>query len=80
MTLEVIKQAIAELPEREKTSLVVWLNARDAQAWDKQIENDFSEAGAGTTLLEKWDAEIKAGKSVPLDEFLAQRDKADPAK
>ena len=80
MTLEVIKQAIAELPEREKTSLVAWLNARDAEAWDKQIENDFSEGGAGMALLEKWDTEIKAGKSTPLEEFLAQREKADPAK
>jgi hypothetical protein len=30
-------------------------------------------------LLEKWDAEIKAGKSVPLEEFLAQREKAHKA-
>jgi hypothetical protein len=76
MTLEVIKQAIAELPEREKTSLVAWLNERDAKAWDQQIEDDFSEGGAGMALLEKWDAEIKAGKSIPLEEFLTQREKA----
>jgi len=76
MTLEVIKQAIAELPQREKTSLVAWLNERDARAWDQQIEDDFSEGGAGTALLEKWDAEIKAGKSMPLEEFLAQQEKA----
>ena len=76
MTLEVIKQAIAELPEREKTSLVVWLNARDAQAWDRQIERDFSQGGAGMALLEEWDAEIKAGNQMPLEEFLVQREKA----
>jgi hypothetical protein len=73
MTLEAIKQAITELPEGDKTSLVAWLNEQDAKAWDKQIENDFSEGGAGLALLETWDAEIKAGGSVPLDEFLAQR-------
>jgi hypothetical protein len=27
-------------------------------------------------MLEKWDAEIKTGKSMPLEEFLAQREKA----
>lgn len=74
MTLEAIKQAIAELPEREKTSLVAWLNEQDAKAWDKEIESDFSEGGAGMALLEKWDAEIKAGNSVPLEEFLTQRE------
>jgi hypothetical protein len=79
MTLEGIKQAIAELPEGERTSLVAWLNERDAKAWDKQIEDDFSEGGAGMAMLEKWDAEIKAGKSIPLEEFLAQREKAHKA-
>ncbi len=79
MTLEGIKQAIAELPERETTSLVAWLNERDAKAWDKQIEDDFSEGGVGMAMLEKWDAEIKAGKSTPLEEFLAQREKAHKA-
>ena len=79
MTLEGIKQAISELPDGEMTSLVAWLNERDAKAWDKQIEEDFSEGGAGMTMLEKWDAEIKAGKSMPLEEFLAQREKAQKA-
>jgi hypothetical protein len=73
MTLEAIKQAIIELPEVQKTSLVAWLNEQDAKAWDKQIEADFSEGGPGMALLESWDAEIKAEKSIPLDEFLAQR-------
>jgi len=80
VTLEAIKQAITELPEQEKTSLAAWLNEQDAKAWDKQIEEDFSEGGAGEVLLETWDAEIKAGKSVPLEEFLAQRETARKAK
>jgi len=74
MTLEAIKHAIIELPEGEKTSLVAWLNEQDAKAWDKQIEVDFSDGGAGAALLEYWDAEIKAERSVPLEEFLAQRE------
>lgn len=76
MTLEAIKQAITELPAEAKTSLVTWLNEQDAKAWDRQIEADFSEGGAGMALLESWDAEIKAGKSMPLEGFLAQREKA----
>jgi hypothetical protein len=80
MTLEAIKQAISELPEQDKTSLVAWLNEQEARAWDEQIEEDFSEGGAGMALLEKWDAEIKTAKSVPLEEFLAQRETARKAK
>jgi len=80
MTLEAIKQAITELPEQEKTSLVAWLNEQDAEAWDHQIEEDFSSGGAGMALLERWDAEIKAGGAVSLEEFLAQRETARRAK
>jgi len=80
MTLDAIKQAISELPEQEKTWLVAWLNEQETKAWDKQIEEDFSEGGAGMTLLEKWDAEIKTARSVPLEEFLAQRERARKAK
>ena len=74
MTLDAIKQAIAGLPDTDKASLVAWLNEQDAKGWDQQIAADFSEGGAGTALLEKWDAEIKAGGSVSLEEFLAQEE------
>ena len=80
MTLQAIKQPISELPEQDKTSLVAWLNEQEAKAWDKQIEEDFSEGGAGMALLEKWNAEIKTGRSVPLEEFLAQQGAARKAK
>jgi hypothetical protein len=73
MTLEAIKEAIEELPNTEKTSLVSWLNAQDAEAWDRQIEADFSDGGAGIALLEQWDAEIARGESTSLDAFLRQR-------
>jgi hypothetical protein len=75
MTLEAIKQAITELPEPEKSSLVVWLNEQDAKAWDKQVEEDFSAGGAGIALIEKWDAEINAERTLPLEDFLAHREK-----
>jgi hypothetical protein len=73
MTLEAIKEAIAELPNTEKTSLVSWLNAQDAEAWDSQIEADFADGGAGIALLEEWDAEIATAQSITLDEFLQHR-------
>lgn len=71
MTLEAIKAAIAELPETERASLATWLVRQDAADWDRQIEADFSEGGAGTPLIESWDAEIKAGGAVPLEEFFS---------
>jgi hypothetical protein len=74
MTLDAIKQAITELPEADKASLAAWLDQQKAEAWDKQLEADFSEGGAGAALLEAWDAEIKAGGSMPLEEFLAQEE------
>lgn len=76
MTLEAIKQAIIELPDEDQTSLAAWLAEQDAKAWDKQIEDDFSEGGSGTGLLERWDAEISAGGSASLEEFLAHRPSA----
>jgi len=76
MTLDAIKEAIAELPEAEKASLVAWLNEQDAKAWDTQLEQDFSEGGAGLALLETWDAEISAGKVISLEEFLTQQEAA----
>ena len=80
MTLEAIKAAIEELPETEKASLAAWLLRQDAEAWDKQIEADFSEGGPGMALLEAWDAEIQSGGSVPLEEFLAKQETTPKAK
>jgi hypothetical protein len=37
MTVESIKQAIAELGAEEKTSLATWLIEQDAAEWDRQM-------------------------------------------
>jgi len=74
MTLEAIKAVIAELPEAERASLTAWLLRQDSEAWDRQIEADFSEGEAGMSLVERWDSEIKAGETAPLDEFLSGRE------
>jgi hypothetical protein len=80
MTLESIKAAIEELPETERASLAAWLVRLDSEAWDREIEADFSEGGAGTLLVEKWDAEIKSGSTIPLDDFLSQEEDRRKAK
>ena len=80
MTLEAIKEAISGLPAPEKTTLIQWLNLQDSEAWDREIEADFSESGAGMALLAKWDAECKAGNSIPLEEFLTEQEKTPETK
>jgi hypothetical protein len=63
MTVEAIKEAILALPEGDRIALQEWL----ADQWDEQMENDFSPGGRGTTLIERVDAKIDAGKFRPLD-------------
>jgi hypothetical protein len=72
MTVESIKEALAELPADEKTSLMAWLPQQDMEEWDKQIEEDFSPGGRGMALLEEAEADIQAGRVKPMDEFLAE--------
>jgi hypothetical protein len=71
MTVESIKQAIAELGPGEKTSLAAWLIEQDAAEWDRQMEVDFSPSGPGMALLAEAEADVRAGRIRPMDEFLA---------
>lgn len=41
MTLEALKQAIAELPDEEKAALATWLNEQEMDEWDRQMQNTF---------------------------------------
>lgn len=72
MTVESIKEAIAELRPEEKTSLTAWLLEQDAAEWDRQMEEDFSPGGAGMALLEEAESDVRAGRVKPMDEFLAE--------
>ena len=72
MTVESIKQAIAELPAEEKTSLAIWLFQQDMEEWDRQIEEDFSPGGRGMALMEEAEADVRGGRVKPMDEFLAE--------
>jgi hypothetical protein len=68
MTLEALKHAIAELPEEEKTALATWLNEQEMDEWDRQMQKDFSPGGRGMRVVEKVEADIRAGKFRPMDE------------
>jgi hypothetical protein len=70
MTVEAIKEAIAELAADEKTSLAAWLIGQDAAEWDRQMEEDFSPSGAGMALLEEVEADVRSGRVKSMDEFL----------
>jgi len=72
MTLEALKEAIAELPRNEKARLAAWLLRQDAEEWDRQIQEDFSPGGRGMTLLEEAEADAREGRAKPMDEFFAE--------
>ena len=65
MTVEAIKQAIAELPEDERHSLAEWLNELDYDEWDRQMVKDFSPGGRGMAWVEKGQARNSRGQSPP---------------
>jgi hypothetical protein len=72
MTVETIKEAIVHLSEPERKQLTEWFDELEEEAWDRQMEKDFSPGGRGTHLLEKVDREIETGNHTSLDEGLRQ--------
>jgi hypothetical protein len=75
MSIESIKEAIAELGAEEKTSLTSWLLEQDGAEWDRKMEEDFSPGGAGMALLEEAESDVSAGRVKPMDEFLAEAER-----
>lgn len=77
MTVEAIKDAIAHLSEQERKQLADWFEELEEQAWDKQIERDFSPGGCGAHLVERIDCEIEqaiaSGNLTSLQEGLGIR-------
>jgi hypothetical protein len=72
MTLETIKEAITQLCPDEKTRLTAWLLQQDAEAWDREIQEDFSPGGRGMVLLEEGEGDVGDGRAKPMDEFLTE--------
>lgn len=79
MTLEAIKEAIEQLPPEQQTILADWISERDWQAWDEQIERDFSPGGRGMPLLAELEREIAEGKTEMLTSGSWQNLRARPA-
>lgn len=67
MTVEAIKEAIAELEQTDRHALALWLNSLDNDEWDQQMIRDFSPGGRGKNLLNQVHQQIAEGKSTPLD-------------
>ncbi|HLX43762.1 MAG TPA: hypothetical protein VKR43_10025 [Bryobacteraceae bacterium] len=68
MTVEAIKEAIAELPEDERHSLATWLVELDFDEWDRQMVADFSVGGRGAGLAEKIKRDIATSRALPFEE------------
>ncbi|HEY5891838.1 MAG TPA: hypothetical protein VIT91_01285 [Chthoniobacterales bacterium] len=68
-TLAEIEEAILKLPPAEFRALLQRMKERDADAWDRQIEED-ARSGKLDHLWEEAQREIAEGDVVPLDEFL----------
>ena len=47
MTVEAIKEAIVQLSESERKELAGWFDELEEEAWDKEMERDFSPGGRG---------------------------------
>jgi len=61
MSLAEIRAEIAKLTDRERTQLLQELAELDADAWDRQIAEDYA-AGKLDALIAEADADVKAGR------------------
>lgn len=73
MTVDAIKTAIEQLTEPERCELAEWFEELEEQAWDAEMERDFSSGGRGRHLAEKVNQEIDRGKFTPLEEGFRSR-------
>ncbi len=68
MTVEAIKAAIEQLSEPERKKLAEWLWELEEQAWDAEMERDFSPGGRGQHLVDEVNEAIDRGDFSPLEE------------
>ena len=50
----------------ERANLAAWLDRLDHEAWDAEMERDFSSDGPGMKILKEVDEEIAKGSFKPL--------------
>jgi hypothetical protein len=75
MTLEAIKEAIAGLPEEERSSLFAWVAEQSYDEWDKEMARDFSPGGRGYHLVDELKREFAEGQMRPMEEGFTERGK-----
>jgi len=77
MTVEAIKEEIGHLSEQERKQLLDWLEEMEEEAWDREMERDFSPGGRGAHLVQRIDREIDqaiaTGTVTSLEEGLRAR-------
>lgn len=66
MSLADIEKAVDRLSPEELAKLAAYIACHDNLAWDKELEEDFSQGGKHKKMLQKIDAEIDTGKFTPL--------------
>lgn len=75
MSIDAIKEAITQLPDDERGSLVAWIMEQEYDDWDKEMARDFSPGGRGYHLVDAIDREIEEGKFTSLEQGLESRRK-----
>ena len=64
-TIQEIEKAVSKLPPKELAQFRNWFDRFDADAWDKQFEED-ARSGRLDDIAEKALADFKKGKSSEL--------------
>ena len=70
-TLAEIEEAIAKLPTEQFSELLRRMQARDAEIWDREMEED-AKSGRLEALHARLEQENAGEPEVPLDDFLDQ--------
>ena len=73
MTVDAIKDAIAQLRGSQRQELAAWFDELEQAEWDRQMEHDLAPGGPGEHLFDRLQLEIKAGTATSLAEGLRRR-------
>ena len=73
MTVETLKEAIAELPADDRHGLALWLNDLDYDDWDREMVKDFSPGGRGMAWVESVKRRVLDGQAHPFEDQLKSR-------
>ncbi|MBI4622140.1 MAG: hypothetical protein HY736_02830 [Verrucomicrobia bacterium] len=62
MSIVEIKQAVKTLSPEELAEISAFIAQCEAEAWDRQIDGDFSEGGRLRPVLEEVRGDLRAGR------------------